>query len=200
MLCFGFGQVWAEANVVFNETFDQCKGLGGNDGQWSGSVANSAFNTDYEGWVSEKAFGADKCAKFGTSSAKGSAETPDIDAEGASTGTLTFKAGAWIGDKTTLKLSFTNCDGDLSSVTMKNGEWTFYTVALSNISGSFKIKFELDATKGRFFLDEVVVSKGNTEGVTNTEVVEAPRKMIIDGQMFIFRGENKFDATGRLVQ
>ena len=157
MTLLGFGQMWAETHVVFTETFDQCNGTGGNDGTWSGSIATSAFTPDNAGWISEKAYGAWQCAKFGTSSVAGRVQTPEISMGGAATGTLTFKAAAWNAgsEKTTLTLTFTNCDGDQASVEMEKGAWTSYTVALSNITDNIQIQFEGNK---RFFLDEVQVA------------------------------------------
>lgn len=37
-------------------------------------------------------------------------------------------------------------------------------------------------------------------GMENTEATDAPVKMMIDGQLFILRGEKLYDATGRLVK
>lgn len=39
-----------------------------------------------------------------------------------------------------------------------------------------------------------------TTGIDNAEAISAPRKMMINGKLFILRGEKMFDATGRLVK
>lgn len=39
-----------------------------------------------------------------------------------------------------------------------------------------------------------------TTGIDNAEAISAPRKMMINGKLFILRGEKTFDATGRLVK
>ena len=46
----------------------------------------------------------------------------------------------------------------------------------------------------------VPMQANGTTGIENLNVSEAPAKMIIDGKMFIIRGEQMFDATGRLVK
>lgn len=150
------GQVSAQA--VFTETFANPDGKGGNDGTWSGSVANSDFTTDNEGWTVENAYSGKDCAKFGISSKAGKATTPSITLTG--NGVLTFKAGAWKGDATTLKLSATGATLSESSVEMSNkGEFTDYKVNITGATGAVTITFESNvAKKGRFFLDEVVVS------------------------------------------
>lgn len=150
------GQVSAQA--VFTETFANPDGTGGNDGTWSGPVANTDFKSDNEGWIVENASSGKNCAKFGTAKKAGKATTPSIPLTG--NGVLTFKAGAWSGDATTLKLSATGATLSVSSVEMSNkGEFTDYKVNITGATGDVKITFESNvAKKGRFFLDEVVVS------------------------------------------
>jgi len=154
-------------DALFYESFDQCNGTGGNDGQWSGGVASSIFVADNEGWTvtGDKAYGADKCAKFGTSTVKGEATTPAIALNG--TTTMTFKAGAWNSknDGTTLNLTATGGTVSPSSVTMTKGGFTDYTVTLT-ATGSVKVAFAAD--KGRFFLDEVLVKDLST-AISNIE-------------------------------
>ena len=45
-----------------------------------------------------------------------------------------------------------------------------------------------------------VNGKNNATDVENLNASEAPVKLIIDGKMYILRGEKLFDATGRLVK
>ena len=40
----------------------------------------------------------------------------------------------------------------------------------------------------------------STTGVENLNAAEAPVKTVIDGKMYILRGEHMFDATGRMVK
>lgn len=146
------------AGCLFYEPFEACEGTGGNDGQWQGTVASGNFASDNEGWVCTKGFSADGCAKFGTSSAAGSATTPAISLNGEAT--LTFKAAAWnvAKESTTLKLSATGGTVSPAQVTMKKGEWTEYSATVTG-TGNLKITFASSTTKNaRFFLDEVIVA------------------------------------------
>ena len=140
--------------ALFYESFDQCDGIGGNDGIWSGSIATGQFITDNEGWTSDKAYGAYQCAKFGTSSVSGSATTPSFAMNG--TGVLTFKAGAWNAknDGTTLLLSVSEGTISPSSFEMAKGEFTDLEATIT-ATGNVKVTFASE--KGRFFLDEVLV-------------------------------------------
>lgn len=148
-------------NEIFYESFDANNGTGGNDNQWSGSIASSSIQQDNEGWVYEKGSGAKECAKLGTGSALGSATTPALGQ--ACNATLTFKAAAWNSnsENTTLKLSVID-GGTISptTVTLKKGEWTNFSLTLTGLTKSSKVKFEGNAaSNSRFFLDEVSVIK-----------------------------------------
>ena len=140
--------------ALFYESFDQCDGTGGNDGSWSGSIANGQFIPDNEGWEYQKAYGAYQCAKFGTSSIDGSVTTPAFAMNG--TGVLTFKAGAWNAknDGTTLLLSVSEGTISPSSFEMAKGEFTDLEATIT-ATGNVKVTFASE--KGRFFLDEVLV-------------------------------------------
>ena len=173
--------------ALFYESFDQCDGKGGNDGQWSGQIASGNFVTDNEGWVAEKSFGANKCAKFGTSSVAGSATTPAFALNG--TTTMTFKAGAWEtdADVTTLKLSADGGTIEPASVEMERGAFNDYTVNVTG-TGNVKVTFEVvvasNKEKGRFFLDEVIVVDPNATAINtvNTNKVTTNRIYTLDGR------------------
>ena len=158
--------------ALFYESFDQCDGKGGNDGQWSGSIASGTFTPDNEGWTAckdskgkEKSYGANQCAKFGSSDVAGSATTPAFVIDG--TGKLTFMAGAWNAknDGTTLNLTVSNGTISPSTVTMSKGSFTAFEATIT-ATGNVQITFE--AEKGRFFLDEVLVMDPNYETAIST--------------------------------
>lgn len=154
-------QIYEVGNLVFYESFDKNDGTGGNDGKWSGSIASNDIQYDVTGWTCEYEKGANKCAKFGTSSKKGTATTPALtDLEGDAI--LTFKAGAWnvTDEKTTLNISITNGSLGTTSVTLKKGEFTEYTINITGADATSKITFEASEDKNnRFFLDEVKVKQ-----------------------------------------
>lgn len=156
--------------VLFYESFDNCAGTGGNDNMFGGSpsVANSSFLPDNVGWLADKSYGADKCAKFGTSSVTCSATTPEFNIEGAAT--LTFRAAPWGTDKTGLVLSVTgNAKINPYNLVMSTGVWTDFSVTLTG-DGPVKVKF---LPGKRLFLDEVKVVSGSTavQGVSTADVV-----------------------------
>jgi M6 family metalloprotease-like protein len=167
--------------ALFYESFDLCFGKGGNDGMWSGQVASGDFVTDNDGWVVAKAFGANQCAKFGTSSVSGSATTPVFTVNG--TGVLTFKAGAWNAknDETTLNLSVSDGTISVASVEMEKGSFKDYEATIT-ATGDVKITFE--AAKGRFFLDEVLVVDPMATAIRTVETLEhkVSRIFTLDGR------------------
>lgn len=162
---------------VFSETFDACEGKGGNDGQWSGSIASGTLSlTD---WELIKGSPADGCAKFGTTSVIGSAKTPAVALTGNAT--LTFRAGAWDNAKevTTLNISAIGATLSQTSVTLLRGAWTEYTIYITEATGSVNIQFEASVKDyNRFFLDDVVISQASVTysnySTTCTAALDAP--------------------------
>ena len=174
-----------ESVTIFSETFDSCTGKGGNDTEgWSGDIASATLNLT--GWSCASGSAANGCAKFGTGSKQGSAETPAISLTGAAI--LTFKAAAWNGSSegTTLNVSATGATLDMTSVTLTKGSWNTYTVAITNASGSVKVKFEAkNASSNRFFLDDVVVSQASVNysnySTTCAAALEKPTFSVVEG-------------------
>ena len=160
-------------DVIFSETFDKCNDTGGNDGSWSGTgVADGAFTPDVSGWVSSKVYGADQCARFGTSTTNGSAMTPSFTLDGSAT--LTFKAAPWatanVVDGTSLTVQLN--DKTIGVYTMTPNIWDTYTVTISG-SGSSQLTFSTSSK--RFFLDEVkvYVPNASTDGIKGIKSMNA---------------------------
>ena len=159
---------------VFYESFDKTLGTGGNDGNWSGSIASNKIQSDITGWTFTKGNGADRCAKFGSGSAQGSAITPEIDLSGDKY-LLTFRAGAWSGDATTITVSVDN--GSLTyggnnatsqTITLTDASFSDYSMYISGATSSTKITFSAQqASKNRFFLDEVKIVPTTAEVPTD---------------------------------
>lgn len=148
-------QIYEVGNLVFYESFDKNDGTGGNDDKWSGSIASNDIQYDVTGWTCQNASGANKCAKFGTSSKKGTATTPALtDLEGDAI--LTFKAAPWNTEGG--KMSVTISDGTIetSEFELINNTFTEYSV---KISGGATSKITFTSSEDRFFLDEVKVKQ-----------------------------------------
>ena len=156
-LVFGSSAWGQETTTIFSETFDKCNGTGGNDGTWKGISGGSAIDADNAGWTNVIGYAASNCARFGTKSAVGSATTPQLNFTGDAT--LTFRAGAWSGDKTTLNISISNGTLSQATVTLQNGAFTEYSISITGVTSNPKITFSgKQASKSRFFLDDVTVT------------------------------------------
>lgn len=161
--------------TIFEATFDDVDGTGGNDGSWSGSIAGTALNSYTTGgtWELANAYKGASSVKLGSGSKLGSITTPSITVEG--TATLTFRAGAWNGnnEKTTLKISATGATLDLATVTLQKGAFDTYTVNITDASGDIKIKFEGEtASNSRFFIDDIKVTTP-TQAIGNSNDTKA---------------------------
>lgn len=163
---------------VFKETFDQVNvnGTGGNDNQWSGSIASGALNpsganknVDQDGWEFTKGNGGKQCARFGTGSAAGSAKTREIAVTAGQDYKLTFKAAPWGTGSNTMNVSVTG--GEISNMTgsMENEQWNDFSATITPTSNAITITFAVTGSEYRFFLDEINVaapSTGETVPVT----------------------------------
>lgn len=147
----------AGETVVLHETFDKCQ----HGTSFVNNAANSSdtsIKTDVSGWTFVKGYEAYKSAKFGGSSAAGSATTPKLGVAGDMT--VTFSATPWLNDKTTLKLSIVG-GGTLSVTTVTmNTSFSEHTVTITGATAETQLKFESNSnSKCRFFLDDVKIVK-----------------------------------------
>ena len=171
-------------DYLFYESFNLCDGTGGNDGLWSGAVASADFTPDNDGWAAleGKAYGADDCAKFGTSKVVGVVSSPVITVNG--TATLTFKAAAWNAkdDGTTLLVETSAGTITPSSFEMRKGAWTDFTATIT-ANGDISLTF---TPVKRFFLDEVLVYDPNATGIkaitSQSSLINSRRIYTLDGR------------------
>ena len=162
-LVFGSSAWGQTTTTIFSETFNKCNGTGGNDGTWKGISGGSAIDADNTGWTNVIGYAASNCARFGTKSAVGSATTPQLNFTGDAT--LTFRAGAWSGDAKTLNISISNGTLSQATVTLADGAFTEYSISITGVTSKPKITFSgKQASKSRFFLDDVVVTQTTSGG------------------------------------
>jgi endonuclease I len=157
------------ATAVFTETFDESTGNSG----WSGTAANGTAVFDNNGWGKNYTYGNGGSIRIGKGSGQGYVITPALGTAGDLT--LTFKSGAWDGDKTTggLVLSVEAGGGTLSTTTfdLSNARWTTYSTTITGATAETRIKFSAaQSSNNRFFLDDVVVTK---PGVTLTKTLNS---------------------------
>ncbi len=149
-------------SCLFAETFDKSCGTGGNDGQFSGTVAISTFLADNAGWTSVKKYGGDKCVKFGNASNIGEATSPSFEIDGSAI--LSFNAAAYGNDGDSLEVYLG--ENLLDTVVMSNTGWTTYNFDIYG-EGTTYLRF---VPMKRFFLDEVYVKKVEDTGIVETTV------------------------------
>lgn len=168
--------------ALFYESFDQCPGTGGNDGQWGSQVAGKAdhFIPDNDGWTSEAYYGGSLCARFGSGKKIGVATSPEFTTTNEAT--LTFNAAGWGNDGKELKLSAEGATVifEPATVTLKGSEWTTYTVKMTG-AGNVKLVF---TPAKRFFLDEVLVMDNTKTAIENINTHKTTTNKIytIDGR------------------
>ena len=167
-----------KGDTLFYESFNNCKGSGGNDGKWSGQIASSTINLDNADWTYEAGYAADSCARFGNGSKNGKVTTPVFAIDGEAI--LTFKAATWIGDGEALEVTASNgVSVSVSQLSLPEGEWGEFTITLTG-SGNTQLTF---TPVKRFFLDEVLVMKPKDK--------EPP----IDYEACDLNGDGKVDAA-----
>lgn len=158
-------------NAAFYESFNNCDGKAG----WSGSVADKPWDAevfDNSGWTKTgKAYLGAECIRIGKDAS--SVITPVISLTGDAI--LTFMAGAWNKDNTTITVSVS--DGTLTygdnapaksvNIDLVQSTWVTYSMKISGTK-SCKITFNNKTTSYRFFLDEVMVKNVSESGETTT--------------------------------
>lgn len=154
-----------ESDTLFYESFDQCDGTGGNGDTWAiQTKEKSHYTPDHDDWYMSYVRGGYKCAVLGSGTEKGTATTPAITLDGNYT--LSFQAAPW-GTDENVRISVAVYEGNatlstLTSDTLTCRQWTNYSMKLS---GNDTIKLLFFASKNRFFLDEVLITKPSTTAI-----------------------------------
>lgn len=150
--------------AVFYESFDKCTGQGGNDNFWGTEVTFANLRPDMDGWYYQYGYGADRCAKFGRTAKDGNTATPIMALNGEYD--LYFKAAPYETEDTGLTLAM-NGSGSMEQTdfVMETGKWTeFHTTFTA--TGDTRIVFK---PAKHFFLDEVIVKKATSTGITGIQ-------------------------------
>lgn len=160
--------------VIFSENFDKADGNGWTSNDFGSNISNNIDQyTASSGWKGTNVYKGKGCVKFGTSSKAGNITTPEITLPDASaTYTLTFNACAWENDKTSIKVTVNNgistTINDLTNAGQYESELyaNSFKVDLTGAVSPVTITFEaIQASKARFFLDNIVITKAGGSGV-----------------------------------
>ena len=151
----------ALGDQLFSESFDTNEGTGGNDDQWNNITTSPEMVKD--GWEFTKGYVASQCIRLGTASIAGSATTPALGIDG--TATLSFNAGAWVGNEEQVLINLVLVgEGTITPnyITLNKGQFDTYTATINGANDDTKVQFVAqNASKNRFFLDEVYVHSGS---------------------------------------
>lgn len=156
------GSAMAQTVLLF-EDFSKCTSLTPDNP--ATAVSNIDDKTAVAGWAVTNAYEGEGNLKLGASKKAGSITTPELDlSDAAATYTLSFKACAWTNDNTSLKVSVDSQEA--VEVTGLTNAGAPYAANLKEFSlevkgtATSKITIASNATsKGRFFLDDIKVTK-----------------------------------------
>ena len=155
-----------QPDTLFYESFDQCGGTGGNDDLWSGNIGSSNFKPDQQ-WEGQCMYGANQCAKIGTSSKIGWLTTQEVRVNGGAT--LTFRAAPWNEESNFIWLAVEDgYEAELSETRldpMTPKQWNDYSV---DITADGPIRLTIYSNKNRFFIDEVCIVGPGENGNPDT--------------------------------
>lgn len=151
----------------------------------SGSDISSQLNlyTTTTGWTGNKVYQSNGKVKLGTASVLGYLVTPAINLSGNSGNfTLSFDAEAWYHDSTTIKVYVGTTVYPVSGLE-NNGSYGSYNHFSLNLAGgtaTTNIRFEGNqAAKGRFFLDNIVITQNGSITPTTAMPTFSPAGGII---------------------
>lgn len=172
-----------EGTLVY-ETFDNCAGIGGNDGVWGGdNVGKADFIPDEEGWTGTPKAGANKCALFGNATRKANFVTPSFSV--AEPVILSFLAAPYDGnpDNVVAIAPDYGCDAtvDAGEARLTPGKWTKVSVKVSG-SGNASVRLK---SNGGVFIDTVCVLPERLAGIA--DITDGERRGG-DGKIFSLDG------------
>ena len=179
----GLGTIYPQTDgIVFYENFNKNNGKGGNDGKWSGNIATAQFVPDYEGWESEKCYGGNQCARFGTTSAHGTAVTPPIYLNGEYE--LTFLAAPWNNEENFIWLNVESGTATLGNHVFDVMQCQQWNAHRTTITGRGWVKLLFYSNQRRFFLDEVEIRRigGITTHIPSPSQQQEQNIYSIDGR------------------
>lgn len=160
---------------VFNATFSDLNGTGGNDNVWTGNIGtNSLSSYTNAGWTFSSSGGAKECIKSGTGGNSGVVTTPTLSSLNGNA-VLTFRAGGFSTDNTVLSVSITG-GGSISgnsTFSLVNSSFSSYTVNIVGGTSNTKLTFSSSSGGQRFFIDDIRVVSGSVI-TTTTSIAGAP--------------------------
>lgn len=161
--------------ALLYETFDNCSGIGGNDGIWDGdNVGLADFFPDNDGWSGTPKTGANKCALLGNATRKANAVTPSFKI--SEPVVISFLAAPYTGssdNKLTLAANY-GCDAvlDVTEFTLVPGQWT---EVKANVTGSGDAAIRFKTNDKGVFIDNVCVMPVSLAGISSATADQSPK-------------------------
>lgn len=161
--------------ALLYETFDNCSGIGGNDGIWDGeNVGLADFFPDNDGWSGTPKTGANKCALLGNATRKANAVTPSFKI--SEPVVISFLAAPYTGSSDNKLLLSANygCDAvlDVTEFTLVPGQWT---EVKANVTGSGDAAIRFKTNDKGVFIDNVCVMPVSLAGISSPTSDQSPK-------------------------
>ena len=161
--------------ALLYETFDNCSGIGGNDGIWDGdNVGLADFFPDNDGWSGTPKTGANKCALLGNASRKANAVTPSFKI--SEPVVISFLAAPYTGSSDNKLILAANygCDAvlDVTEFTLVPGQWT---EVKANVTGSGDAAIRFKTNDKGVFIDNVCVIPVSLAGISSATADQSPK-------------------------
>jgi len=169
----------SSSTTILSENFNGFTAGATGAGASSTDISTTSIDTYTQttGWTGSKVYQAGGSAKMGTGSALGYLTTPSIDLS-ANPGTfnVSFKSMAWSLDSTKVKIYLDDVLVKTIGGLTNDANYTLnsFSTDLTGGTATSKIRFEGNqAAKGRFFLDDLLISKTGP-GIVQTPVAGSP--------------------------
>lgn len=161
--------------ALLYETFDNCSGIGGNDGIWDGdNVGLADFFPDNDGWSGTPKTGANKCALLGNATRKANAVTPSFKI--SEPVVISFLAAPYTGSSDNKLILAANygCDAvlDVTEFTLVPGQWT---EVKANVTGSGDAAIRFKTNDKGVFIDNVCVIPVSFAGISSATADQSPK-------------------------
>lgn len=161
--------------ALLYETFDNCSGIGGNDGIWDGdNVGLADFFPDNDGWSGTPKTGANKCALLGNATRKANAVTPSFKISEPLV--ISFLAAPYTGSSDNKLILAANygCDAvlDVTEFALVPGQWT---EVKANVTGSGDAAIRFKTNDKGVFIDNVCVIPVSLAGISSATADQSPK-------------------------
>lgn len=161
--------------ALLYETFDNCSGIGGNDGIWDGdNVGLADFFPDNDGWSGTPKTGANKCALLGNATRKANAVTPSFKI--SEPVVISFLAAPYTGSSDNKLILAANygCDAvlDVTEFALVPGQWT---EVKANVTGSGDAAIRFKTNDKGVFIDNVCVIPVSLAGLSSATADQSPK-------------------------